>query len=298
MIGILFLPILSLLNLPVGAETIEVKVFDYFFEPFDVSIHTGDTIEWVAYGFGHTVIADTRLFDSSTVWGSSIPALHSFKYTFHQPGVYPYYSLDYGGPEGVGMSAVISVSGPVTNQVPTMAESISPAAGSTNQPVNLELRSSPFIDPDGGDLHVASEWIVRRTEDGALAYDSGEVYDDGGVTSSRTNRFLPNQRLDYGTAYTWQVRYRDSYGAWGPYSAPSTFSTLSPSLLGLGQSSSILLAWPTNSFGFSLEYTTDALLTGWRPAEETPVTMNGQRIVTQPIVGPLRYYRPRKGPRS
>ena len=290
---------LTILGLPLGAETIEVKVFDYFFEPFDVSIKTGDTIEWIAYGFGHTLISDSRLFDSSTVWGSSIPALHSFKYTFHQPGVYPYYSLDYGGPEGQGMSAVISVSGPVTNQLPFTPGNVSPAAGATNQAVNLELRASPFVDGDGGDVHIASEWRVYRIEDGMLAYDSGEVYDDGGVTSSRTNRFLPSQRLEYGTAYTWQVRYKDSYGAWGSFSSPSHFFTVAPSLAGLPQRDSIVLAWPTNSSGFSLEYTTNELLSGWLSTEESPGTMNGQRMVTNRVVGLNRFYRLRKGgPRS
>ena len=97
--------------LSADAETFEVNVFDHFFEPFELTIHTGDTVAWTAYGYGHIVISDTGVFDSSRVFGSAIPVLTAYKFTFHEPGVYPYYSQDYGGPEGVGMSATVTVIG-------------------------------------------------------------------------------------------------------------------------------------------------------------------------------------------
>ena len=97
-----------------AAVTNEVNVFSYFFEPAAITINTGDTIEWVAYGSGHIVMSDTEVFNSLLVWGSALPTLASYKFTFHEPGTYPYYSLDFGGPDGQGMTASITVVGAPT----------------------------------------------------------------------------------------------------------------------------------------------------------------------------------------
>jgi len=248
-------------------------------------------VEWTAYGFGHIVISDTGVFDSSTFWGSSIPALRSFKFTFHEPGNYPYYSQDYGGPEGVGMSATITVTGAPTNQTPVMPANLFPAANSTSQPIRLELRADGFADGDGGDIHRSSQWLVRRTPDDQVVYDSGEVIDNGGTSNSKTNRFLPDGLLNYGTAYRWQVRYRDSYGAWSPYSAATTFSTSLPMLRATRQSNLIVFSWPTNTARFNLEYSTNVALAMWTSAAAAPQAINGQNVVTNTADGTLRVFR-------
>lgn len=296
MLGWLAVMLIGLMGLTADAATYEVNVFDHFFEPWELTIHTGDTIEWVAYGYGHIVVSDTGVFDSSTVWGSAIPALRSFKFTFHEPGLYPYYSADYGGPEGVGMSATVTVTGAVTNQIPLAPSVVGPASGSSNQPIRVELRSSAFADGDAGDVHVASEWVVRRTADAQLVYDSGEVVEDGGFSASKTNRFLPDQLLHYGTAYTWQARYKDSYGAWSPYSAATSFSTLRPALGALRQAGMIVLAWPTNSAGFDLEYSPNNPNGPWTPHRGLPQIVNGQNVVKNSLSGPFRFYQLRKIP--
>jgi len=279
-----------------NSATFEVNVFDHFFEPFELTIHTGDTIAWTAYGYGHIVISDTGVFDSSRVFGSAIPVLGSYKFTFHEPGVYPYYSQDYGGPEGVGMSATVTVTGAVTNQIPGGPTNVFPANGASNQPIRVELRGSVFADGDAGDTHVSSEWLVRRVSDNQLVYDSGEVEDDGGLSASKTNRFLPFQLLHYGTAYAWQVRYKDSYSAWSPYSAATSFSTIRPVLSASRLAGAIRLVWPTNSAGFVLEFSTNSLSGPWLPAGEPPQVVGGQNMVSNAVPGALRIYRLSKSP--
>lgn len=277
------------------AAIYQVGVYDYFFEPFELSVKTGDTVEWTANGFGHTVVSDTRVFDSSTVWGgSSIPALRSFKFTFHQPGTYPYYSLDYGGPEGVGMSGTITVIGSPTNQIPFVPANGFPVANATNQPIRAELRASAFSDGDAGDVHIASQWAVRRASDNQIVYDSGEVIDDGQNFNSKTNRFLPDGLLNYGAIYQWQVRYKDSYGAWSAYSQATSFSTLAPMIRMNRQGATVVFSWPVNAEGFVLEYATDISSPTWTVASPLPQALNNQNVVTNDLPGTVRIYRLRK----
>jgi plastocyanin len=268
----------------------QINVYDYFFEPNPLNIQTGDTIEWIAYGFAHTVISDTRLFDSSTVWNGSIPALRSFKFTFHEPGAYPYYSLEYGGPEGQGMTGTITVTGNPTNQIPYAPTNEFPSLGGSNQPTRIELRANTFADGDAGDVHAASQWLVRRAGDNQLIFDTGEVTDSGD-TSSKTNRLVPGGVLHYGTIYQWQVRYKDSYGAWSPYSASTSFSTVAPSLIALRQTNALVLKWPANSAGFLLEFSASLSSGVWSAVSPPPLLVAGENVVTNSLSDATRLYR-------
>jgi len=280
-----------LIGLTATAASYDINVYDYFFEPFQLNIQTGDTVAWTAYGFGHTILSDTRVFDSSRVWGNSIPVLREYKFTFHQPGDYPYYSLDYGGPDGAGMSAIIHVTGNPTNQIPTAPVNGTPADRATNQPIRVELRGSALADGDAGDLHAASQWTVRRAADNQIVYDSGEAIDNNGVSDSKTNYFLPSALLDYGTTYNWQVRYKDSCGAWSVYSAGTSFSTLPPTLKGIRQGGALVFSWPTNTSGFSLEYASNVTAGTWTSATPPPQIVAGQQVVTNLFADGLRIFR-------
>jgi plastocyanin len=284
----------ALTALTAGAANFDVGVYDYFFEPLQLSIQTGDTVEWTAYGFGHTVISDTRLFDSSLFWGSSIPALRSYKFTFHHAGTFPYYSLEYGGPDGTGMAATITVTGSPTNQIPAAPLNVTPSDDATNQPIRAELGANAFADGDAGDVHTSSQWLVRRASDHQLVYDSGEVMEDGGFSAGKTNRFLPSGLLDYGATYEWQVRYRDSYGAWSACSAVTTFSTLPPALQVIRQAGTLVFAWPTNSAGFELEFSTNISSRTWTAAAMPVQVIGGQNIVSNTVTDGLRLYRLKK----
>lgn len=290
-----FLGLLPLL-LGAGAQaaTYEVNVFSYFFEPSLLEIRTGDTIEWVAYGAGHIVVSDTEVFNSLIVWGNALPTLGTYRFTFHEPGTFPYYSLEYGGPEGQGMAASVIVTGAPTNQAPRTPTNSLPSASATNQPIRVELRAQSFSDPDGGDLHTASQWIVQRVSDGATVYDSGEVVDNGLGVDSKTSRYLPDHLLNHGTAYAWRVRFKDNFGAWSAYSTPTSFTTIPPALSVTRRGAEMIFSWPANSEGYALVQATNIVSPLWLAATPAPLVIAGQNFVTNTATNGEWFYRLKK----
>jgi len=229
------------------AATHHVGIQDSFYEPFQLAINVGDTVVWTEYGGqDHTVTSDDGLFDSVVLFGET------FSYTFNQAGTYPYYCFNHGGPGGEGMSGTIVVSASTANQPPATPVNQSPPAGATNQPLTVSLRASAFSDPNPQDFHAASQWLVRRTVDNQIVFDSGED------TANRTNRTLPDGVLAYGSNYAWQVRHKDGRGLWSQYSAPTAFATLIPVMQeGIGLRASFNHA---PNFGVPLAITTNALI--------------------------------------
>lgn len=54
----------------------------------------------------------------------------------------------------------------------------------------------------------------------------------------------------------------------------------------------VLLSWPTNATGFTLQATTNLGSTAvWTPVSQTPVLVNGQNTLTNPISGAQQFYR-------
>ena len=245
-----------------------VRVEDSFFEPFQLAIDVNDTVVWTGFGAqDHTVTSDDSLFNSLVLFGET------FTYTFQTPGVYPYYCENHGNPGGDGMSGAVVVSPGPMNRAPNRPINLSPVDGASNQPPTIQLRASAFSDSDALDFHGASQWVVRRATDSVVLFDSGED------SVNRTNRTVAAGVLTNGTAYTWQVRYKDGRGSWSLYSAPTTFTTLIPfvqagvGLLALyGNSSNApALAVTTNEtihFNWGLErphrrITADAFVARW-----------------------------------
>lgn len=198
-----------------GAEH-EVVVDNYDFMPDRLSINVGDTVVWAAYAPDHTVTADDGSFDSIPV-EDSIPVGGSFKHTFTKPGTYPYYCAAHGGSGGTGMAGVIVVRASTVNQPPEQPHNLSPTAAAAKESTAPSLTASPFSDPDTGDYHTASQWIVRNAASGAVVFDSG-------ATSMQLSS-IQITGLEESTTYAWQVRYRDSQNAWSDYSLPTRFTT-------------------------------------------------------------------------
>ena len=70
-----------------------------------------------------------------------------------------------------------------------------------------------------------------------------------------------------------------------PFSSPAQL-TIMPS------GTNVILTWPTNALGFTLQSTTNlASPAVWSTNSPTPVVVNGQNTVTNPITGPQRFYR-------
>ncbi len=120
--------------------------------------------------------------------------------------------------DAVSGTSTIQVSGTGTDHPPNAPANLSPASGTTNQPLIVALQSSAFSDPDAGDTHAASEWIIRRSSDNVVVIDSGE-------DSSHKTSLPVSTGLNYKTDYIWQVRYKDNWGSWSDYSTTTSFTT-------------------------------------------------------------------------
>jgi alpha-L-fucosidase 2 len=170
-----------------------------------------------------------------------------------------------------------------SNAAPGAPVNVSPANGAANQPPGLALQASAFSDPDGGDTHAASEWLVWQGDT--------PVFDSGTDSVNKTNRALSAGALNYGTAYNWQVRYQDNHGSWSGYSTPTAFSTAVPTLEASGADGKLVFTWPTNTAGFFLEGTTNLLSTNWIPATPPPVMAGGSCVVTNAVTAENMFYR-------
>lgn len=103
------------------------------------------------------------------------------------------------------------------NDAPERPTNGTPQSGGVD-PADVVLTASAFADRDG-DAHNGSHWRVLGADGVTVLWDA---IDDQGTTSRR----VPTGELSRSATYHWQVRYRDTDGAWGEFSAPSSFSTL------------------------------------------------------------------------
>jgi len=104
---------------------------------------------------------------------------------------------------------------------PEQPGNVWPIDGAGDTGVTPELKSSPFVDPEIGDKHAASEWQITST--------SGD-YSNPTLTSGRDTQNLTSYKvspgkLRYDTTYYWHVRHQDSQGIWSDWSEETSFST-------------------------------------------------------------------------
>jgi uncharacterized repeat protein (TIGR03803 family) len=52
----------------------------------------------------------------------------------------------------------------------------------------------------------------------------------------------------------------------------------------------VILTWPTNAAGFTLQSTTNLSPAAWSAVSPAPVVINGQNTVTNPVSGTHRFY--------
>ncbi|HYG21951.1 MAG TPA: PA14 domain-containing protein [Verrucomicrobiae bacterium] len=197
---------------PLHAADHQVQMHDYYFDPQFLAVTVGDSVTWKNFGGEHTATSDDAIFDSD------ITAFEEeYTFTFSDEGSFPYH-CSLHGEGGIGMFGIILVTGSADNTAPETPINLSPADGATNQPVALQLRATPYVDADGVDFHATSQWVLSYASNNAVALDSGPL------TGSLTNYHPPG--LAEGTAYDWQVRYKDGRGKWSGYSVPTRFRTL------------------------------------------------------------------------
>lgn len=201
-----------------SAETHHVELTDDDFTPKYLTIAPGDTVVWTnTTGSAHTVVADDESFSSTASGAAFIPFGETFTHTFTEIGLNPYYCLLHGSPGGIDMAGTIRVADPSANNPPVKPVATSPTAGAQNQSLAPTLVASAFSDPDAGDAHLASQWIIREEP-------GGDTVDTGEITNFKTS--LPMADLKNGTNYFWKVRYKDDRGAWSDYSNEVSFTTV------------------------------------------------------------------------
>lgn len=193
--------------------THNVSIIDNEFIPKYLAIAPGDTVRWTHNGGSdHTVTANDLAFDSGEIGPEAV-----FTYTFDTLGRFGYYCQLHGS-AGLDMFGTIRVVDAANNHPPATPTNVSPTAGSTNQSTSPTLTASLFEDEDDGDVHVASQWIVRDVTANEVVLDTGET------TANKISIEIAN--LANATTYAWKVRYKDDIGAWSEYSAETQFTTV------------------------------------------------------------------------
>jgi uncharacterized repeat protein (TIGR03803 family) len=68
--------------------------------------------------------------------------------------------------------------------------------------------------------------------------------------------------------------------------------TVEPQLTIISSGANVILTWPTNATGFTLESTLNlGAASVWNPVSPLPVAVNRQNVVTNPITGTQQFYR-------
>ncbi len=221
---------LHLLNAgPIGTTTFTVQVAPGGFSPSTVNINTGDTVQWVWMGSGHTTTSGTSCAFNGpgpNTWDSGIlNAGATFQFTFNTPGSFPYFCNAFIQDEPhcafFGEVGTVNVSGvaPVINIsiAPASVNSGSVNVGQfsdqtftiTNQPTsnatltgNVGTPAAPFSVQTGGgafSLPPGQSTIVTIRFSPTAA---GAASDNLSITHNATNQTSPTNIPLNGTGVT------------------------------------------------------------------------------------------------
>src|SRR5690349_12541819 len=154
---------------PRAAETKNVTIKDFAFDPKTISVNAGDTITWTNDGPSpHTVTADDGSFDSGNLDKGG-----TFSHTFDKAGTFAYFCKYHGSKGGAGMSASITVA---------EAAAAAPAAPAAEAPSgSVDAADQAIVD---GSITVANVtagqdgWIVAHLDEGGKP---GKVIGDTAV---------------------------------------------------------------------------------------------------------------------
>ena len=65
----------------------DVSIVDFAFQPMAIFVGVGETVEWTNTGNAdHTVDSDTEIFESGHIHPG-----RTYRYTFDEPGIFPYH---------------------------------------------------------------------------------------------------------------------------------------------------------------------------------------------------------------
>jgi glucuronoarabinoxylan endo-1,4-beta-xylanase len=235
--------------------------------------------------FTYTLVSGTGSADNGffNITNNTLYTAASFNYEVKSSYNIRVRSTDQGG---LYFEKAFTITVTNVNEAPATPTNISPANGATNQLPTLVLQTSVFSDPDAGDTHAASEWLVWQ--------GSTNVFDSGTDPVNKTNLTMPSGKLEFAATYNWQVRFQDNHGLWSGYSTQTMFATAIPTLNAAGLGVSLVLSWPTNTTGFSLESTTNLLANNWSPTLPLPMIIGTQKVITYVPANDVQFYRLRK----
>ena len=86
------------------------------------------------------------------------------------------------------------------------------------------INTTPFIVEYAGSTHFSSFWRIRRVVDNVTVFDTSGTFINGD-TGNLTSFTVPVSILDFDTAYSIQVKFRDNNGLESAYSAAVNFTT-------------------------------------------------------------------------
>ncbi len=87
-----------------ATQKVGVKISNFKFDPQELTVKAGTSVEWTDEGGRHTVEADDGSFKSETLTAGG-----RFEHKFDTPGVYAYYCAFHGDKHGVDMAGTITV---------------------------------------------------------------------------------------------------------------------------------------------------------------------------------------------
>ena len=131
----------------------------------------------------------------------------------------------------------ISVTSDAANLTVNESEFVEAAASMTvniDPTTNLTFNRQPtftagdFVSQYAGSTHSATYWLIKRTSDNAVIYDTAAITVpdlSGGDTGNLTTFTVPAGTLDFQVTYQVQARYKDNAGLISNYSTPVQFST-------------------------------------------------------------------------
>jgi|GEM_PF-3472130 len=164
-----------------------INIQDNFFSPTTLSVPVGTTVVWTNNGtMMHTVTADNGSFDSGDIMPGG-----TFSETFNTIGTIAYFCRHHGGPGGVGMSGVITVTAATVNNGNTqsgmpqiMSFTVSPITISSGQSATLSWSttnaSSVSIDNGIGGVATSGSQMVSPTAN--TTYTLTATNSNGSVT--------------------------------------------------------------------------------------------------------------------
>jgi plastocyanin len=87
-----------------SSAAVKVTITNFKFDPKEVTVSVGDTVEWIDDTGRHSVKADDGSFDSGTLTAGG-----HFQYKFTKAGTYPYYCIFHGSKGGHDMAGTVIV---------------------------------------------------------------------------------------------------------------------------------------------------------------------------------------------